>query len=322
MRVGGDDRLIALIDEIYALIKYPSGLQDLVGRIADWRGADMALLTAPPLPGCTPVPLMAYKMDFTPVLARPDLLMRPEFTSRAVATGRAPGVFTFDELMPPQEQAANEYWQGVIAPLDIASGLVAIVRTAADNMRPVALNLFRRTSAKPFDAQDVEAMAALVPHLRLALGALLDSTTGLTSFEQNTDFSALNTPVFSLDQSAKVVGCNKAGKRLLKSDDGLALQADRLTLADSNLQRDLDAALARVIGDNWSTRMRNSAEVSAPRPSGAPALSLVAIAAGADNPIATAAASVRCLVFVYGDVRAAERTDRRDDAARPWSLRN
>ena len=47
--------------------------------------------------------------------------------------------------MPPQEQATNEYWQGIIAPLDIASGLVAIVRTALDNMRPVALKLAAQT---------------------------------------------------------------------------------------------------------------------------------------------------------------------------------
>jgi hypothetical protein len=186
-------------------------------------------------------------------------------------------------------------------------------------MRPVALNLFRRTSTKPFDAQDVEAMAALVPHLRRALGALLDAPMGLTSFEQDTDFSALNTPVFSLDKSAKVVACNKAAKRLLKSDDGIALQGDRIKLADNDLQGEFDAALARVIGDNWSTKMRNSAEVAAPRPSGLPELSLVAIPAGADNPIATAAASVRCLVFVYGDVRAAERSARRTDG---WNWRN
>ncbi|MEQ1818483.1 MAG: hypothetical protein ABL871_07705 [Terricaulis sp.] len=315
-----DDRLVALIDEIYALIKDPSGLKDLVERIADCRGADMALFTAPPLPGCAPVPLMTYKMDFTPVLARPDLLMRPEFTSRAVATGRAPGVFTLDELMSPQEQETNEYWQSVLAPLGIASGMLALVRTPEDNMRPVSLNLFRRATSRPFDAEDVQAMAVLFPHLRRTLSVLLDARAGLMGFEPDTDFSALNTPVFLLDHSAKVVRRNEAAERLLKMDDGLALRSDRLTLHDSNAQRDLDAALARVIGDDWSTRMRIGADLSAPRPSGLPALSLVAIPAGADNPIATAAASVRCLVFVYGELRAPDRTAPRDTAA--WSLRN
>jgi len=317
-----DDRLVALIDEIYALIKNPAGLQDLVGRIADWRGADMALLTAPPLPGCAPVPLMAYRMDFTPVLARPNLLMRPEFTSRAVATGRAPGVFALNELMPPQEQETNEYWQGIIAPLGITSGMLAIVRTAQDNMRPVSLNLFRQTSSKPFDAEDVQAMAVILPHMRCALGLLLDAPKGLTSFEQDMDFGALNTPVFSLDQSAIVARCNEAAELLLESGDGIALRDDRLVLHDSNLQRELDAALERVIGDDWSNKMRNSVEVTVRRPSGLPALSLVAIPTGADNPIATAAASIRCLVFVYGDTRTTERNAGRDDTRAPSSLPN
>jgi hypothetical protein len=319
IRMSMDDRQIALIDEIYALIKNPSGLQDLVGRVADWRGADMALMTAPPLPGCAPVPLMAYKMDFTPV-SRPDLLMRPEFTTRAIATGRAPGVFTFDELMPREERETNEYWQKVIAPLGIGSGLLAIVRTAKDNMRPVSLNLFRKASSAPFDAADVDAMAKLKPHLRGALSALLDAPMGLTSFEQDTDFSALNTPVFSLDQAARVVQCNDAAKRLVRRDDGIALQSKRLMLADSDLQRDLDATLARVVGDNWSTKMRNTAELAVARPSGLPPLSLVAIPAGAENPIATAAASVRCLVFVYGDTQAKARPAQGDGTA--WSVRN
>lgn len=315
-----DDRQIALIDEIYALIKNPPGLQDLVGRVADWRGADMALMTAPPLPGCVAVPLMAHKMDFTPVLGRPDLLMRPEFTTRAIATGRAPGVFTLDELMPREEQETNEYWQSIIAPLGIGSGILTIARTAHDNMRPVSLNLFRRSSTKPFDADDVKAMAQLVPHLRGALGVLLDAPMGLTSFEPDMDFSMLHTPVISLDQAARVVLCNDAAKRLLRRDDGIGLQRNRLTLADSDLQRELDAALARVIGDNWSTKMRNSVELSVARPGGAPPLSLVVIPAGADNPIATVAASVRCLVFVYGDARAEERATAGESAA--WSLRN
>jgi hypothetical protein len=317
-----DAGLVALIDKIYALINNPSGLQDLPKHVAEWRGADMALLTAPALPGCKPIPLMAYNMDFTPVMARPDLLMRPEFTARAVATGRAPGVFTMAELMPAEEQATNEYWQGVMAPLGITSGMLTIVRTAEDNMRPVSLNLFRRESARPFDADDASAMSALLPHLRSAFSILLDAPMGVTSFEQDTDFSALNTPVFCLDQAAKVVRLNDAATRLLKRNGGVALRGDRLTLQDEELQHKLDVALRRVIGDNWSTMMRNVVEVTAPRPDGSQGLSLVAVPVGADNPIATAAASVRCLVFAYGDTRPAERAAKRHKTATPWSLRN
>lgn len=316
-----DDGLIALIDEIYALIGNPSALQDLLEHIADWRGADKALLTAPALPGCAPVPLMAYKLDFTPVLGRPDLVLRPEFASRALATGRAPGVFTLAELMAPEEQATHEYWQELMAPLGIASGMITIIRTPDDNKRPVSLNLFRSPSSKSFDEGDVRAMQTLLPHLRRALGILLDAPAGVTSFEANTDYAALETAVFCLDQTGKVVRCNGAAMRLLESVDGLTLQEDRLTLLDAGSQRELDAALGRVIGDAWSTRMRSGAEVSAPRLSGLPPLSLVAIPVGADNPIATRAAPVRCVVFAYGEVRTLD-GEAKPDAKAPRSLRN
>ena len=145
---------------------------------------------------------------------------------------------------------------------------------------------------------------------------------GVTSFEQDTDFSALNTPVFCLDQSAKVVRCNDAAKRLLKRDGGVSVRGDRLTLQHADVQCELDAALQRVIGDNWSTMMRNVVEVSAPRADGAQGLSLIAVPIGADNPVATAAASIRCLVFAYGDTRTAGLPAQRDEAAAPWRLRN
>ncbi|MEZ5961627.1 MAG: hypothetical protein R3C30_14575 [Hyphomonadaceae bacterium] len=217
-----DDGLIELIDEIYKLVGNPTDLQNLLARIADWRGADMALLTAPPLPGCAPVPLMAYKLDFSLISGRPDMALRPELTTRAMATGRAPGVFALTELMPPQERETNEYWQAVMAPLGITSGLLALVRTPADNMRPVSLNLFRNGSSAPFDEEDVRAMEALLPHLRSALSILLDASQGVSSFEADSDFSALSTPVFCLDQTARWFVATTQ-QSVAAADDGLVL---------------------------------------------------------------------------------------------------
>ncbi len=253
-----NDQMVALIDDIYALIRDPAGLQDLVGRISDWRGADMALLTAPALSGCAPVPLIAHKMDFSPVLARPEMLMRPEFAHRAIATGGAPGVFKFEDLMPPHEQEVNEYWQAIIAPLGIASGILTMVRTPDDNMRPVSLNLYRRCSSNPFCADDVKSMQALLPHLRRALGVLLDAPLGVSSFEKDSLYAAIDTAAFFLDQAGNVAHCNDAAERLLRLEDGLMLEEGRLTLTDSELQRDLDAALGRVIGCSWSTKLRKA----------------------------------------------------------------
>ena len=292
----------AVIDAIYALIRAPEGLNDLVARIADWIGADMALAASPPLPGCRPVPLTQYKMDFTPVMNEPELVMRPEFTMRALATGRAPGVFLFDELMPAEERADNAYWQKIIAPLGIASGIATVIRTGADNSPPLILNVFRTANRPPFSVAHVSAMEDLLPHLRRAFGILLDppqTRPEVTALQQA--HAAVDTPVFYFDDQARVIYLNSAAQELVGAEDGIALADGMLSLSDASADRDLSQALERVIGGQWTTHLRAGAEVLAPRPSGARPLLLVATPVAASNPIATVSAPVRCVLFAFGE---------------------
>lgn len=290
----------AIIDDIYAVIREPERLAELVARIADWRGADMALLTSPPLPGCRPVPLVLHRMDFTPVMHESELLVRPEFTARALATGNAPGVFRFEDLMGEAERATSDYWQRIMKPLDIISGILCAIRTPDDNNRPVALNLFRKSGSPAFTQADVGAMEELQPHLRRTLSILLDAPPAAPEISALSQaYSAIDTPVFYLDGDAKVVHLNPSAQALVDDGDGLTLSHGDLKLDNTAAQAELDAALSRVIGDNWTTKFRAGAELLAPRPSGARALVLVATPVAANNPIATISARVRCVLFAY-----------------------
>jgi DNA-binding CsgD family transcriptional regulator len=292
----------AMIDAIYALIRAPEGLNDLVARIADWLGADMALASSPALPGCRPVPLAPYNMNFGPVMNEPELLMRPEFTMRATATGRTPGVFLFEELMPAAERAVSPYWQKIIAPLGIASGILTVIRTGEDNSQPLILNLFRRAGRPPFSVAHVAAMEELLPHLRRAFGILLDApqTPAEVSALQHAH-AAVDTPVFYFDEHARVIYLNASAQELVGAEDGLALADGVLTLSDATADSELNAALRRVIGGQWTTHFRAGAEVLAPRPSGGRPLLLVATPMAASNPIATVSAPVRCVLFAFGE---------------------
>jgi DNA-binding CsgD family transcriptional regulator len=292
----------AVIDAIYALIKAPEGLNDLVARIAEWIGADMAIASSPPLPGCRPVPLSQYKMDFSPVMHETELVMRPEWTNRAIATGRAPGVFLLDELMPAQERSDNAYWQRLMVPLGIASGIVTVVRTAQDSNQPLILNLFRRQASPPFSAVHASAMEQLLPHLRRAFGILLDipSTPPEISALQLAH-AASDTPVFYLNDDARVVYLNPSAQELVNARDGIALTDGVLSLSDDAADAELREALRRVIGGQWTTQFRPGAEVLAHRPSGAQPLFLVATPIATSNPIATVSAPVRCVLFAFGE---------------------
>src|SRR5689334_6851021 len=92
-----------VVDLIYGAIRNPESWPEVVAAIAGCLNADMAMMTSAPLSNAS-LPIVFHQMDLSAVQGRP-LLSHPEFTIRALATKRAPGVFLFDELMPVSERA-------------------------------------------------------------------------------------------------------------------------------------------------------------------------------------------------------------------------
>ncbi|HVY87045.1 MAG TPA: helix-turn-helix transcriptional regulator [Caulobacterales bacterium] len=285
-----------LVDRIYAAIRDPRIWSDVVPEIAGWLGADMGMMTSPSLPGHEAVPIFLHRMDLSPVQNNP-LMWRAEFTLRAIATGRTPGVFLFDELMQREEQSTNEYWQGVVAPLGIGSGLLGVIRTADDNQKPVILNYYRRVGAPPFVQGDADALALLLPHLRRSLGILLDAPP-VSDPQMGAFYDSLGAAAFLFGADGKLLHRNPAADILLGAKIGLALESGRLVLADKEAQLEFEGALKRVVGENWTRKLRIGSELLAQPASGGSPLVFVVTPIGAENPIAQWAAPVRCVVFV------------------------
>jgi DNA-binding CsgD family transcriptional regulator len=286
-----------IIDQIYATIRAPDTWTALIGAICDWQDGAMALLSSPALPSAKTVPLVLYKFDMTPVLHETELLVYPEFALRALATGRTPGVFLCDELMPAEEQRTNPYWLRIMAPLGIGSGMITVVRTPEDDNRPVVLNIFRRSGSPPFTAENVAAIEDLLPHLRRALGVLLDAPPDATS-EVAGMYPATKTPAFYLDRLGRVVHSNDAAQKLIARGDIGLDEGQHLDLPDKASQLELNAALSRVIGDSWSTTFRSGAEMLIKHRSSKRSSVLIATPVSTDNPIATFSTPIRCIVFV------------------------
>jgi DNA-binding CsgD family transcriptional regulator len=289
-----------VIDAIYGAIRAPQTWPDVVQRIGAVIDADIGIMLTPTLPGISAVPLVAYGLDMSPILDKfPTHAGRAVFTHRALATGRVPGAFLVDELMPPHEQAANAYWQDVIAPLGIVTGVFCMVRTPDDNMRPVLLNYFRRTGKPAFGQSDLKWIQGLLPHLRRALGVILDAPAPPKAPEHMSDlYDSIGAACFLISKDGCVLHCNPAAELLLSSHNGVEIRGGRIVLWDKEAQAELDALLRRVIGEAWSTRYRAGGELLARRASGGVPLVLVATPLGAENPIAAVAAPVRCVVFV------------------------
>lgn len=303
-----DANVSAITDEIYGAILAPEAWQRLVDRIAEWLGADMGLLTSPPLAGCEAVPLISYKFDMTPVSGEP-LLVHPEFTLRALARANLPDSYLFDDLMPPDEQATSPYWQRVIVPLGITSGIITVIRTADDNRRPVILSLFRRGSSAPFEGADVEKMRALLPHLRRALGALLDGEPQAVPAEAAGGHT-LRGAVFYLDREGCVVGMSDAARKLSDGGVDVAISADgRLTVSDQRMKAPFRNALTRAIGKPWSRTFRTSSELAL-RTSEGTSLVLVVTPVAADA-LSSLTSRARCAVFALVQMPVGEAAKRR-----------
>ena len=98
----------ALLDHIYSGIRAPETWPDIVRTIGDFLGADMGLMLSPSFGSALPGPLVAYGLDMARINdGYLKYAGKNEFTTRALATGKAPGAFLVDELMPPDEQASS-----------------------------------------------------------------------------------------------------------------------------------------------------------------------------------------------------------------------
>lgn len=289
----GDDPA-KLVDRIYGAIRDPRVWNDLVCDIGDWIGADMGMMTSPSLPGHDAVPIVLHRLNLSPIQNTP-LMWRAELTLRAIATGRTPGVFLFDELIPPEEQATNEWWQGVVRPLGIGSGLLTVIRAPESGERPVVLSYYRRIASTPFDRNDVAAMETLLPHLRRSLSIALDAPPA--EGEARSVYDTIGSPALLFGADARVVYCNKSAHELLEGDKGLSLQDGKLLFAYEDSQVEFDRTLGRVVGDGWTRKVRMGAEMVVRRHDGPPMV-LVFTVLGAENPIAQWAAPVRCVLFV------------------------
>lgn len=290
---------VALLDSIYAGIRAPETWPNIVRAIGEFLDADMGMMLAPSFGGALPVPLVAYGLDMARITdAYLKYAGRSEFTHRALATGRAPGAFLIDELMPREEQATSAFWQDLAIPLGVTSGIFAILRTPDENRRAVIMNFYRVGERPAFTADDVKQMDFLVPHLRRSLGVILDAPPNTSAPDIKELYNAIGAPCFFFSAEARVTYVNHAGELLLKANDGVELRDGRLVLSDAAAQLELNAALTRTIGEGWSAKFRTGAELLARRPSGGAPLVLVATPIGADNAIAALAAPVRCALFV------------------------
>ncbi|HWB51017.1 MAG TPA: LuxR C-terminal-related transcriptional regulator [Stellaceae bacterium] len=164
----------------------------------------------------------------------------------------------------------NDYWMAH----EYGSGIFFWLQ--CDGERQQYMSLSRWRGSAEFDRRDIELAGLLLPHLRRAL--LLDRglrRRGLDSGTACDVLDELSHGLIIIDRAGRVVYTNLAADRLLGAGDGLAIDKGRLCGATPMVTARLDAILARAAGD--AELVPTSGAMPLPRPSGKPALALVAI---------------------------------------------
>ncbi len=183
---------------------------------------------------------------------------------------REPGeVISTRQMVDPSVLLRSEIYADYLAPRGLHEGLRLAIAADADGVQDVSL--LRAWKAGPFGADDLDLGRALLPHLQRAaaiarrLGfADAASRAGLLALE------AAGLAVILLGAGNRVLLCNGAAERLLRSADGLASRGGELWGSTGPATRLLRVALARGFA-------RVAGTVRLPRPSGASPLVAVAM---------------------------------------------
>jgi hypothetical protein len=207
------------------------------------------------------------------------------------------GVVASDEQLVPPSARRTEYFSDFACLYDVSHLLT--VSLSASGEKSSVLSVLRGKRDQPFQADDQEFVAALVPHVQRALQIherILDAERARAVAVEALD--AMSCAVFLVDADAKVVMSNRRGHELLAANNQLF--ADRLRLTartarETTRLRQLCAAIA----DATSRGHRHAGgALVIERPSDGPPLQVLVAPVTSAEPLGVHDDRVRALVFV------------------------
>lgn len=298
------DTVEAVIEEAYGAILEPARWSRMLALFLQAVGAERGALHAPPS-GARGVRLFVrHGLDpgAMPQAAR-SFQRRAPFIERATDLGLTPGVFLNHHVIPYDELHRADYYQQVLAPMDLEHGLTLVFSgPEADGGLPIALSAARGRGAASFDEAALATAWRIYPHLRRAVRLTLDvDAVRQVDPAMANALQRLDTACLLLGAGGRVLFANQAALERLAGGDDLKLRRDRLTARPDRGGDILDEALRRAcdLAESWSSRA--GAEVIIPREKGPPRL-VVVTPFGPDNPFA-AVGPVRAGVYLLDGVQ-------------------
>ncbi|MDB5432934.1 MAG: helix-turn-helix transcriptional regulator [Caulobacter sp.] len=268
-----------LIETAYASVYDPSRWKDLLSQFIAVTGSDMGALHAPPLGAYTPFLFITENIDPTPVLDKVHIYGRQApFAERAIAMGLVPGVFANADVYPYEELHETDYYREYMHPMDVEHGLQSIYRLNADDGTPaVVMTVNRGRRGDPFNDDDKAVARAAFPHVRRAVGLMLDlQPTKMIDPAIEGALDGFDTACCLIGAGSRLLFANAAARALFGAGVGLSAREDRLNARDPTTDSELHAAIARATDTQvaWSQRAPSEVVIRSAA-GGAPVVAIV-----------------------------------------------
>jgi DNA-binding CsgD family transcriptional regulator len=233
-------RLAGLIDHIYEAAARPELWRGLLAEISDAAGTAGACLLGAPTLGFMPVCSESLDEARDIGLRTGWLLERNVPLARALNAFQQGHDIVVEEMVyAPWELDHLPFNVEYLTPLKLSTGTA--MRLAGEGPSSLVFDLPRDLGSEPISASAIQAMRALLPHMRragqLALRLGVARQTGLIDSLATLDRGAL-----LLDWRGRVLCMNAKAEATM--GQGIAVRAGMLTAA----RRDCDAALQKLIG--------------------------------------------------------------------------
>ena len=214
-------------------------------------------------------------------------------------------VVTDDDLVPEEEFVQSRIYREHLRHLDIGRLCCGVVFDMRPSSTPATVFSAARELARPYSADEKNAMRLLVPHLSRALGVMyrlrdadLKLAVSLAALDR------LVVGVVLLDGGGRIAHANREATRILDERDGLTRNGGFAFAAES-ARTQWARVLPSLFDRSVSTVPHFSDAVGVPRPSGRAPLVLQAAPLGATHAFAAPAEAV-AVVFITDPDRRTE----------------
>lgn len=278
--LGSEERVLHIINDIYAAALDPGLWPEAIGRIVEAVGGSSGQLLSPTAQVLTQlwathgfdpnvmVPYAGYYHELDLWTQELGALQLPSCTA-----------LTGEKMVQEVTFLRSEYFNDFLKPNDFQRIVTCFIDDGSSrNVPKTALSVYRPPGSKPFGEEDIQLLNVLSPHVRKAVQfhwRIADLEHRKATNAEILEHVAVG--VILLDEAIRVTYMNPTARRIVSRNDGLALDHRELT---AHLGAEA-VELSRLLGQAARATMRlealSSGEMSITRTNGKPPYRLIAV---------------------------------------------